>query len=540
MGAVMKGHREAQSIRGAGPRPRRVRRGVPGPGRRPWGALGGTVLGLLALTSGCSDSEAPEADEPELIDPSTIPTPPADGPPLWGARTDTPILDRPSSDGAVLGTLALGGRVARSEEPVTTHGCEGGWYAIHPRGFVCAGEGATVDPEAPAATMVVAPDRSKNLPLRYAYVHGKGAVTYAALPDAEKESLNEWKLDKKKKRTEERLGPSANDIPIGDDGYPSGPAVVKPGADGVNADGYRTNVAWFELPTEAAAQPGFALMPQEDDLIILKPKTRMGIMGTVRSNDRTFAILSNGRFVGTDQLSPEVGVVWHGYDARERGLSIGFTLRRGVHPYTIEKRVPKAIEEIEFEPHEPIPVTGRYRTIHKQRYYMTYDKQWMRHRDLIMILDRGQLPDFATGTQKWIDVSLANQTLTAFEGKKVIMTTLISSGRDRLGNPDEGPSTKQGVFHIRRKAIRQNLDDREAHMKFSISDAPWYMEFDDGFALVGAYWLNRFGESRLYHQIGLSPIDARFLFEWTKGEVPEGWNSVAMGEEEGTIVYVHK
>lgn len=534
MGAVMKGHRETQAIRGAGPRLRAV-------GRRLRSGLVVSSLAALGLTLivGCSDSEEAEFEEPEVIDPASIPTPPADGPPLWGARSDAPILDRPSPDGAEIGTLAFGGRVARSEEPVTTRGCEGGWYAIHPEGFVCAGRDATVDPEAPAAKMLAPPARDANLPFRYAQVKGKGAVTYARLPTAEEQDKNEWKLKKQKPRKEVRLGPTANDVARGEDGYPAIAPVIRPGADGVNEEGYRTNVAWFELPSEVDGEPGFQLMPHEDDLVILKPKTRLAILGAVRSNDRTFAILSTGRFIGMDQLEPELGVPWHGWDAREKGLSMGFALRH-TNAYTIEKRVAKKNPEVEFERHQAIPLEGRYRTIHKQRYYQTYEGHWVRHRDMITVLDRGQLPDFATGKRRWIDVSLANQTLTLFEGKKVVYTTLISSGRDRIGDPAEGPSTKQGVFHIRRKAVRQDLDDREAHMKHSVGDAPWFMEFEEGFALVGAYWLSRYGESRLYHHIGLSPVDARFIFRWTKGAIPNGWNSVRLEEEESTIVYVHK
>ena len=76
---------------------------------------------------------------------ANVPVPPADGPKLFALRSGTAIVDRPSPTATKLGELGAGSIVARSKEPYSHKQCEGGWYAVRPRGFVCAGPSATID-----------------------------------------------------------------------------------------------------------------------------------------------------------------------------------------------------------------------------------------------------------------------------------------------------------------------------------------------------------------------------------------------------------
>jgi hypothetical protein len=212
-----------------------------------------------------------------------------------------------------------------------------------------------------------------------------------------------------------------------------------------------------------------------------------------------------------------------------------------VPTYHLDKNTVTRQDE-ELDPNEAIPLTGRFRTVNSVLYYFTSDELWVRHKDMILVAKRNRFPDWATPTQKWIDISLANQTLVAWEGHKPLYATLISSGRDRLGDPQTGPSTVQGVFRLRSKHVTRDVDDREVQQAYSVTEAPWVMEFQEGFSLVGCYWSRRFGEAGSYHDVALAPIDAHWLWAWSDPEVPEGWQSVAIPEdiEQNTIVYVHK
>ena len=62
-----------------------------------------------------------------------------------------------------------------------------------------------------------------------------------------------------------------------------------------------------------------------------------------------------------------------------------------------------------------------------------------------------EIPSWASKTKKWIDISLLSQTLSLYEGTKLVYVTAVSTGRDGLGDPKKTFSTVRGVFKIREK-----------------------------------------------------------------------------------------
>ena len=161
--------------------------------------------------------------------------------------------------------------------------------------------------------------------------------------------------------------------------------------------------------------------------------------------------------------------------------------------------------------------------------------------NIILVPKRHKYPDFATEGQKWIDISLANQTLAAFVGHKPVFATLVSSGIDRLGDPAKGPATIQGVFKVQSKHVTREVDSKEVTDSFSLPEVPWVTEFAEGFAITGSYWLTDFGEAQSFHNVALSPVDAHWVWTWSDPPVPEGWHGVVADEAAATtIVYVHR
>jgi hypothetical protein len=86
--------------------------------------------------------------------------------------------------------------------------------------------------------------------------------------------------------------------------------------------------------------------------------------------------------------------------------------------------------------------------------------------------------------------------------------------------------------------VTRAIDNREVHGEFDVADAPWVMEFEPGYALHGMYWSDGVGEAHGFHNIGLTPIDARRIFMWSDPEVPEGWHGAFDTGETSTIVFV--
>lgn len=126
-------------------------------------------LALFALLAGCNGSDnTEEVATGADIDPATVPVPPPDGPKLASVDKATPIFARPALDAPKIGLMRAGAMVARAQEPISTTGCPGGWYPIHPRGFICVDQGATTNLAHPTlAVMKTLPSRDGMLPYQY-------------------------------------------------------------------------------------------------------------------------------------------------------------------------------------------------------------------------------------------------------------------------------------------------------------------------------------------------------------------------------------
>jgi hypothetical protein len=510
------------------------------------------LAALLVGVVACSGTEPPTSDQDEEDVVPQVEVPAADGPKLVVLQPEVAVRERPAGSGKVLGYLRTGARVARSTEPYSKKGCDGGWYAIRPRGWVCAGADVSLDLESPIARALPGgPAIDRPMPYRYARVRRGAAVVYGALPSLAEQLAAEPKLKKRSAPEPSRMGTGPNDVPLHAESHrPQGPPVLLPDAEGVGSDGYRTTATFFRFADSQTLPDGLsvgtALRPDQiGKTEVLKRHSGVALARAFTvgedGNAREFGVTADGRFVPVDRLRPAPGSAWHGMDISEIGLPVGFTLRPGVCPYALEgtKRAERLDDEL--EPRFAVALTGRFRTVNGVRFYATSDDRWLRHKDIIFVPKRNKFPDFAGGDQTWLDISLANQTLVAYAGKKPLLATLISSGQDRLGDPNEGPATAQGVFKIRSKFVSRNVDDREVGQAYAIADAPWVAEFAEGFALTASYWQRDFGEARSYHNIALSPLDAFWIWQWSEPRVPDGWHGVVAQESDrATVVYTHR
>ena len=510
--------------------------------------LGLPMLVALALAPlACKGGSTPALAKGEPLDEPApeVPSPPADGPKLLVLQSGAIIYDRPSTKGLQLGELHAGATLARSAEPYTKRECPGGWYVVRPKGFVCAGESATVDLTL-AVAMPKGPDMDRALPYRYGRARTEGVPLYTRTPMPAEQATIEPDLKRFLSRRgnpeTEMLGPSANDVPLDGRGVPTGPPVLMPGIDGADAAGKRSTSAFFSFPTEAIP-PLAPLASKVADLrgSVLRKSSGVAIASSftasLGSEPRRFGVTPTGQVVPLDRLKATLGTTFHGLDVEKLGLPVAFIHKSGVHTWNLKRGESEELED-ELERRSAVPLSGKFRTVNGIRYEQAKEGFWLRAQDLVVVVRRTKFPDFAQGNTKWIDVSLANQTLTAYEGQKPTYVTLISSGRDVLKDPTQSASTPRGTFHIRKKVISTAIDNREVHGDFEVNDAPWLMEIDPGTALTGMYWGDGLGEAQTFHAIALSPIDARRLFLWSDPQVPEGWYGVTDAMGEGTTVVV--
>ncbi|MDO8573357.1 MAG: L,D-transpeptidase [Candidatus Daviesbacteria bacterium] len=140
----------------------------------------------------------------------------------------------------------------------------------------------------------------------------------------------------------------------------------------------------------------------------------------------------------------------------------------------------------------------------------------------------------AEGEEKWIDVSLDEQKVRAWEGNKLIMEFPISSG---LWSP-----TPKGEFRIWHKTRSQTMSggSKEMGTYYNLPNVPNNMFFYKGYAIHGAYWHNNFGHPMSHGCVNAPLASAAQIFDWAGPVVPPGQNSAhSSAENPGTRVVVH-
>ena len=106
--------------------------------------------------------------------------------------------------------------------------------------------------------------------------------------------------------------------------------------------------------------------------------------------------------------------------------------------------------------------------------------------------------------QRWIDIDISSQTLTAYDGNTPIFNTLVSTG---LAFP-----TPVGTYHILYKLRAQRMTGPG----YDLPNVPWVMYFTNrGHAIHGAYWHNNFGHPMSHGCINMRPSEAQWLYDFT-------------------------
>jgi lipoprotein-anchoring transpeptidase ErfK/SrfK len=119
--------------------------------------------------------------------------------------------------------------------------------------------------------------------------------------------------------------------------------------------------------------------------------------------------------------------------------------------------------------------------------------------------------------ERWIDVNLTTQTLTAYEGNQAVRSTLISSGLPRT-------PTVTGQFRIYLRYRAQDMNGYRLGFNYYLRDVPYVQYFYGNYGLHGTYWHSNFGQPMSHGCVNLPTPEAEWLFNWA---------SI------GTLVWVH-
>lgn len=116
--------------------------------------------------------------------------------------------------------------------------------------------------------------------------------------------------------------------------------------------------------------------------------------------------------------------------------------------------------------------------------------------------------------EKRIEVSIAEQTITAYEGETPVMETSVSTGAS-------GFDTPVGSYSILNKIpvmdYRSPFPLRRVYFQPSV---PWNMQFFSDYLIHGAYWHDQFGTRRSAGCVNLNLDDASWLYDWARVGTP--------------------
>lgn len=142
-------------------------------------------------------------------------------------------------------------------------------------------------------------------------------------------------------------------------------------------------------------------------------------------------------------------------------------------------------------------------------WYLIGPDQWVEGRQVGRVLPNPAPPE-GVKNARWIEVNLAEQTLSVYDQGRLVFATLVATGR-------EGSWTRPGLFQIYKKVEAETMrgtTEADRSDFYYLEDVPWTMYFDQARALHGTFWHNRFGWPQSRGCVNLSPGDANWLFQW--------------------------
>jgi len=417
---------------------------------------------------------------------------PSDKPLLGITAFVATVYKEPRDTAKKLGYLRLGTKIARAAEPAGKVGCPGGWYQVYPRGYVCAGPEATTDLDNPILKATRPPNLKTALPYRYAFVRAVLPM-YLRVPTAEEQYKAEFKLKehldwyKDNELEVSRVILGANDVAIDDRGVPD--QSKKLGELGLGKNSLEAGLGAM-LGGDGDADPipfwlegGKRAVPNVSDFAVpeyavfadrARRHTGLALVSSFATGadslNRRFAVTTDLRLAPATKIKPDTGSPWHGLelggDTPHPGLDDNMTLplafvrAQGARGYKIHKGKVEPAGELEHR--SAYALTGKMKTVEGVKYYRTKDKLWLHQQDVGLAVAPASWPEAASKGEKWIEVSIGNQTLVLWEGKRPVYATLVSSGKAGLDDPKTTTATIRGSFRIRNKHITATMDSNES------------------------------------------------------------------------------
>lgn len=424
-------------------------------------------------------------------------------PTLTALTREVRIIAAPRWTAPVLGTLRAGQSVTLASatpvaEPPGRETCKGGWFAIQPRGYLCASDHVTTSPGTLRAQAFrhALPNTQAAYP--YHYGHALGSPRYLRIPSREEQRRAEPGLDEHLARVSQASRATA-------------PAPSRALTHYFESSG--------QLRHELDAYPGMKLAWTRE----------------LTAAGRVWVLTSELMLVPKDKVTEHSPV--QSMAARVEAGSVTLPFAMVLEPtakraddgtatsarWTRGELVPIAVDPLRPWNAKLLEVRGGGRV----------------SAAAVSVFEPARRPSSAGPQDKWVSVRVNEGTLLAYEGAELVFAAAVSAGIHGA-SPGGTHRTPPGRYRISSKAITADMSGETDHGSWRTRDVPWVAYYDGSFALHGAWWHDDFGRPRSHGCINLAPADARWLFRWLEPALPKGWYAVRADPPRypGTLVVV--
>jgi hypothetical protein len=396
-----------------------------------------------------------------------------------------------------------------------------GFFAVKPRGFICAGRHSTLDGRDPRvrAAAEVLPKPDAPVPFKVG-VMAVSAPQYQRVPTrAEQEKHEPGLVDHLAK-----VAAASVPIPKGVTGTFD---TKKAGRGPSTAFTTYVDFAKPSLVSKEEAYEG----------------RKMAFAAELDAEGRTFLVTPDLTLVPKDKVVFVDMPKLQGVELAKSQLKLPFG-------YAWIEDVPKLRQRDNGEMVETGDVYGRQAFVQIEgplvrgkkggNFWKTADGTYVRHELLSIFKPRTDRPPGVGKSDKWIDVRVTWGSLIAYEGDKPVYATAISPGVDGITQRARGHTTVLGTYTVGWKLVSADMSGVEKKKEWAVDDVPFVNYFKDSYAVHGAWWHNDFGRPKSHGCVNVAPNDAHWLWHWMEPGLPEGWYAVAAfrPEVKGTTIVI--
>jgi hypothetical protein len=438
-----------------------------------------------------------------------------------------------SKDRLAIGALRVGTSVRlKSREPVAGSGCKGQWFAIEPFGFICTDDTTTLDLDTPYWRALAAL-RPKRGPWPYRYAFSTGAPMYSRIPTRGEQEA-----------AERTFGPRSTFRPLGKWSESHEQLVSTREEDTFEID---TQPDFIVGTSPIAGSPW---NPANPKVKVIPAGSGFGYARAFEAEGRTWLLTPDLFLVPADRAFPYRQSAFQGVtlDAG-RTLPMAWVRADAGAPKLIERDGAFITTGRTWSPKEPLFLSGETRSIGKRTLHRVKSElnetAWVEDDDNVSVATAAkELKHGIRADERWIEASILNGTMIAYEGLTPRYATLWSPGKGGIpvkGNdPKKFATTEVGIFPIQWKDKVETMSpDPGAPTVFWFQDVPHIQYVHAPMAMHVAFWHDGFGYPMSAECLNVSAADGAWLFDFTLPALPRDWGSVGTSKMTGAATRIN-